>query len=96
MNEASQPATTAALPAASPLCADPIAAWLIDHGGSALESRDLLDQFHEIHPLVGDVLGRFAQPQESLDIVFDQPQLPHGHFETLAVGAQWTFLGVNP
>ncbi len=43
MNDVTQPDTTDAA-TRSPLCADPIAAWLIEHGGNALESRDLLDQ----------------------------------------------------
>ena len=43
MNDAPEP-DTASSDDRLPLCADPIAAWLVHHGGSALESRELLDQ----------------------------------------------------
>jgi adenylate cyclase len=43
MNDASEP-DTAEPGAKPPVSADPIAAWLIEHGGNAIESRELLDQ----------------------------------------------------
>jgi adenylate cyclase len=43
MNDATEPNTVNS-DDRLPLCADPIAAWLVHHGGDALESRELLDQ----------------------------------------------------